>query len=57
MTRAENYCHNFDERLPPPVRKTQEKKYHLKPEDIAEIRRLRTLDPQVALLQMWESNQ
>ncbi|KAG7009113.1 54S ribosomal protein L20 [Physcia stellaris] len=36
---------NADERLPPPLRKTQEKKYHLKPEDIAEIRRLRTLDP------------
>ena len=34
-----------EKRLPPPVRKTEEKKYHLKPEDIEEIRRLRTLDP------------
>ena len=27
------------------MRKSQEKRYHLKPEDIEEIRRLRTLDP------------
>lgn len=40
-----NPYQNSDKSLPPPVRKTLEKKYHLKPEDIAEIRRLRTLDP------------
>lgn len=32
-------------RLPPPVRATQEKKYHLTPKEIEEIRQLRTEDP------------
>ena len=36
---------NSKKRLPPPIRKPQENKYHLKPEDIEEIRRLRTLNP------------
>ncbi|KAK4986732.1 hypothetical protein LTR50_005110 [Elasticomyces elasticus] len=31
--------------LPPPVRPEEEKKYHLTPEEIAEIRRLRAEDP------------
>ncbi|KAI5788899.1 mitochondrial ribosomal protein subunit L20-domain-containing protein [Peziza echinospora] len=31
--------------LPPPVRPTKEKKYHLTPEDINKIRELRTADP------------
>lgn len=35
-----------EKRLPPPVnRHPREKKYHLKPDDIEEIRRLRALDP------------
>lgn len=37
--------YNEDRPLPPPVRKTQEKKYHLLPKDIEEIRQLRTADP------------
>ena len=31
--------------LPPPLRKPSERKYHLKPEDFEEIRRLRAEDP------------
>ena len=31
--------------LPPPVRKTEEKKYHLTPKEIEEIRMLRSKDP------------
>ncbi|KAL9613202.1 MAG: hypothetical protein Q9167_002218 [Letrouitia subvulpina] len=42
--RANPYS-NSDKRLPPPVRQPYEKKYHLKEEDIAEIRRLRREDP------------
>ena len=34
-----------DRRLPPPVRRPYEKKYHLNEEDFAEIRRLRAEDP------------
>ncbi|KAI9738240.1 MAG: hypothetical protein M1834_008738 [Cirrosporium novae-zelandiae] len=34
-----------DSRLPPAVHKPYEKRYHLKKEDLAEIRRLRTEDP------------
>ncbi|KAI9847124.1 MAG: hypothetical protein M1838_001007 [Thelocarpon superellum] len=33
-------------RLPPPVRKAYEKRYHLTEQDMAEIRRLRTEDPE-----------
>lgn len=42
--RANPYS-NPDKRLPPPVRQPYEKKYHLKEEDLAEIRRLRREDP------------
>lgn len=41
-----NPYNGLEERpLPPPVRITQAKKYHLVPEEIEEIRRLRTEDP------------
>lgn len=50
---AESHSHvnpyeDPDRRLPPPVRRLpQEKKYHLREEEITEIRRLRTIDPSV----------
>lgn len=34
-----------DRHLPPPVRQTEEKKYHLSPKEIEEIRQLRSQDP------------
>ena len=47
---AQSYLHanpygQSYKRLPPPVRVTQPKKYHLGPEEIEEIRRLRAEDP------------
>ena len=43
----EHYSPHDDpgQRLPPPLRITQPKKYNLQPEEISEIRRLRDLDP------------
>lgn len=41
-----NPYEDSNQQLPPPVRRLpQEKKYHLREEEIAEIRRLRTTDP------------
>lgn len=48
LAESHSHANPYDEparRLPPPVRDTQEKKYHLTPKEIEEIRHLRTEDP------------
>ncbi|KAL8833388.1 MAG: hypothetical protein Q9170_004298 [Blastenia crenularia] len=48
LTQAHDHANPYaqpNKRLPPPVEKPVEKRYHLKEEEIAEIRRLRQEDP------------